>query len=172
MTTTRGKSLGSCETTLFDVPAWTPDQLDRRACAERGECIVANFRKNNGRRIAEAGGRYVRIDRKTDWENAFEIPHDGERTEVGGKFAKFYLPYKTGLLADPGHMIALAAMASQRNTGLMLGMRPEWLRTAARRSVRSNVALQYHIMKLWPELEVNWTYWANGQRRGPNQVFF
>jgi len=63
-------------------PAWTPDQLDRRACAERGECVVANFRKDkNGRRIdeallawAEAGGRYGRIARKTDWENAFEIP--------------------------------------------------------------------------------------------------
>jgi hypothetical protein len=67
-----------------------------------------------------------------------EIPHDGERTEVVGKFAKFYLPHKTGLLADPGHIIALAAMASQRNTGLMLGMRPEWLRTADRRSVRSS----------------------------------
>jgi hypothetical protein len=39
------------------------------------------------------------------------IPRDGERTEVVGKFAKFFLPYKTGLLADPGHMIALAAMA-------------------------------------------------------------
>lgn len=108
--------MGSCETTLFDVPAWTPDHLDRRACAERGECVVANFRKDkNGRRIdeallawAEASGRYVRIDRKTDWENAFEIPHDGEPTEVVGKF---YLPYKTGVLADPGHMIALAAMA-------------------------------------------------------------
>jgi hypothetical protein len=81
MTRTRVKSLGSCETTLFDVPAWTPDQLDRRACAERGECVVANFRKDkNGRRIdeallaGEAVGRYVRIDRKTDLENAFEIP--------------------------------------------------------------------------------------------------
>jgi hypothetical protein len=37
--------------------------------------------------------------------------------------------------------------------------------------IQTNVALQYHIMKLWPELEVNWTYWANGQRRGLNQVF-
>jgi len=23
----------------------------------------------------------------------------------------------------------------------------------------------------WPELEVNWTYWADGQRGGLNQVF-
>jgi hypothetical protein len=37
--------------------------------------------------------------------------------------------------------------------------------------VQTNVAFQYHIMKLWPELEVNWTYWANGARGGLNQVF-
>jgi hypothetical protein len=70
-------------------------------------------------------------------ENAFEIPNNGERTEVVGKFAKFDLPYKTGLLADPGHMIACRdGLAAQH--GPVLGMRPEWLRIAARRSVRSS----------------------------------
>jgi opacity protein-like surface antigen len=38
--------------------------------------------------------------------------------------------------------------------------------------IQTNVAFQYHLMKvLWPEFEVNWTYWANGQRGGLNQVF-
>jgi hypothetical protein len=38
--------------------------------------------------------------------------------------------------------------------------------------IQTNVAFQYHLMKvLWPQLEVNWTYFADGQRGGLNQVF-
>ncbi len=35
-----------------------------------------------------------------------------------------------------------------------------------------NTAFQYQIIKvIWPELEVNYTYWANGSHEGKNQVF-
>ena len=35
-----------------------------------------------------------------------------------------------------------------------------------------NTAFQYRICKLfWPELEVNYTWWPNGQREGETQVF-
>jgi hypothetical protein len=38
--------------------------------------------------------------------------------------------------------------------------------------VQTNIAFQYHVMDLfWPELEVNWIYYANGQRGGLNQVY-
>lgn len=38
--------------------------------------------------------------------------------------------------------------------------------------IQTNIAFQYHVMELfWPELEVNWTYYANGQRGGLNQVY-
>jgi hypothetical protein len=38
--------------------------------------------------------------------------------------------------------------------------------------IQTNVALQYHLLKvLWPEFEVNWTYYVDGQRGGLNQVF-
>ena len=38
--------------------------------------------------------------------------------------------------------------------------------------VQTNIALQYNVLKVfWPELEVNWTYYANGQRGGLNQVY-
>lgn len=38
--------------------------------------------------------------------------------------------------------------------------------------VQANVALQYHVWDVfWPELEVNWTYYANGQRGGLNQIY-
>jgi hypothetical protein len=39
-------------------------------------------------------------------------------------------------------------------------------------SVVGNVAFQYHFLKyFWPEVEANWTYWADGMRSGKNQVF-
>lgn len=35
-----------------------------------------------------------------------------------------------------------------------------------------NTALQYRVIKvIWPELEVNYTYWPNGEDTGRNQVF-
>jgi hypothetical protein len=37
--------------------------------------------------------------------------------------------------------------------------------------IQTNVAFQYRVQKLVPELEVNWTYYATGQRGGLNQVF-
>jgi hypothetical protein len=38
--------------------------------------------------------------------------------------------------------------------------------------IQSNTAFQYHLDKiLWPELEVNWTYYPDGPRAGLNQVF-
>ena len=36
----------------------------------------------------------------------------------------------------------------------------------------TNVVFQYRLFKvIWPELEVNYTYWPNGPNRGKNQVF-
>ena len=38
--------------------------------------------------------------------------------------------------------------------------------------IQSNTALQYHLDRLfWPELEVNWTYYTDGQRAGLNQIY-
>jgi hypothetical protein len=40
------------------------------------------------------------------------------------------------------------------------------------RQIQSNTAFQYHVGKnLWPELEMNWTYYPDGLRGGLNQVF-
>jgi len=39
-------------------------------------------------------------------------------------------------------------------------------------SIVTNVAFQYHIAKyFWPEFEVNYTHWADGERSGKDQVF-
>ena len=38
--------------------------------------------------------------------------------------------------------------------------------------VVNTVAFQYHVLgTLWPQLEVNWTYYPDGQRGGKSQVF-
>ena len=39
-------------------------------------------------------------------------------------------------------------------------------------SIVTNVAFQYHIAKyFWPEIEVNYTHWTDGDRAGKDQVF-
>ena len=39
-------------------------------------------------------------------------------------------------------------------------------------SIVTNVAFQYHIAKyFWPEVEVNYTHWTDGDRSGKGQVF-
>jgi hypothetical protein len=39
-------------------------------------------------------------------------------------------------------------------------------------SMVSNIAFQYHLGRFfWPELEANYTYWADGPRGGKNQLF-
>lgn len=92
------------EVRAFLSQGWTPDQLERKAQAEAGACVVANIRETNGRRTdeallawAEANDRFVRIDRKTEWGNPFEIPEDGDRDAVVDKFNQFYFPHKDGL---------------------------------------------------------------------------
>jgi hypothetical protein len=85
-----------------DEDGWTPDQLKRKAEAEAGRCVVANMHDGFDVALlswADAEDRFVRIDRRTDWGNVFEMPEDGGRPEVVGKFSKFYLPYKDGLLS-------------------------------------------------------------------------
>jgi len=38
--------------------------------------------------------------------------------------------------------------------------------------IQTNIAFQYHVLDvLWPEIEVNWTYYTDGQRGGLNQVY-
>ena len=81
---------------------WTQDQAERKALVESGVCVVATMRDKIDAALlawAEAADKLVRIDRQTEWGNPFEMPVDGERAEVCGKFSKFYFPHKPGLLA-------------------------------------------------------------------------
>ena len=56
--------------------------------------------------------------------------------------------------------------------GTIAGVIPTANTAVLGRQIQSNTALQYHFDKIfWPELEVNWTYYPDGQRAGLNQVF-
>lgn len=93
------------EARQFLSQGWTPDQLERKARAEAGECVVASIADGgNGRRVdealltwAEANDAYVRIDRQTPYGNPFEMPDDGDRETVCRLFAEHYWPFKPKL---------------------------------------------------------------------------
>lgn len=56
--------------------------------------------------------------------------------------------------------------------GTLAGVIPTSDVSVLGRQVQSNTALQYHFGGIfWPELEVNWTYYPDGQRAGLSQVF-
>jgi hypothetical protein len=50
-------------------------------------------------RWAQAEGLFVPVDRRTEWGNPFEMPHDGDRVTVIRNYAEHYLPHKRSLLA-------------------------------------------------------------------------
>ena len=56
--------------------------------------------------------------------------------------------------------------------GTVAGILPTSNVTKLGDQLQTNIALQYHLDQVfWPEFEVNWTYYPNGQRAGLNQVF-
>jgi hypothetical protein len=71
--------------------------LDR---VEAGETIVVSQRTDQGLIASlQPTGRYVRIDRQSDWGNPFETPADGDRATVIRNYRKHFLPFKPSLLA-------------------------------------------------------------------------
>jgi hypothetical protein len=90
--------------------AWTPDQLERRAQAERGQCVVANERKGADAELiawAKAKGCFVYIGR-------------GARGYPAGVWTNTAAIIRQELQPDrPAHMRAVAAYAR------WLSQRPE-----------------------------------------------
>ena len=83
-------------------PVWSESELRMRAEVEAGRVIVASLRGEHRNLVgwAEASGRYVRIDRRTEWGNPFEMPADGDRATVIANYRDHYLPHKPTLLAN------------------------------------------------------------------------
>jgi len=79
----------------------TRDELRERL--ERGETVVVNMRKRSPHRDAIAwarkAGRFVRVDRQTDWGNQYELGRDGNRDQVCELYAE-WLPQQRHLLDE------------------------------------------------------------------------
>ena len=72
---------------------WTEDELDRRSIVEAGGTVVANMHQDSDRALltwARSTGRFMRIDRQSDWGNPFEMPDDGDRETVCDSFEIFF----------------------------------------------------------------------------------
>lgn len=82
-------------------PTWADHELALRTRMEAGETVVVSMRAGyaNLIRWAEESGLYVRIDRRTDWGNPFELPADGDRDAVIQSYAVHYIPFKPSLLS-------------------------------------------------------------------------
>jgi len=91
-------------------PVWSEEELALRRQMENGETVVVSLRGLHGNLIAwaETEGLYVRIDRRTDWGNPFEMPDDGGRDEVIFKYRTYYLPHKILLQARLPELIGKA----------------------------------------------------------------
>lgn len=69
----------------------------------------------------------------------------------------------------------LAAGKGWRNfdiQGTIGGILPSSHTATLGQQLQTNIALQYDVMRLfWPEIELNWTYYPDGQRAGLNQLY-
>jgi len=75
----------------------TTSQEARRTLVENGQSVLANLRHDKALIAwAEAEGLYVRIDRRSEWGNPYEIGEDGDRKSVIDSFA-IYIARKVGL---------------------------------------------------------------------------
>lgn len=92
----------SFETRPAVRPIWSVEEYALLDRLRSGEAVVASLRGQHDNLIAWAQreDRYVRIDRRTDWGNPFEMPADGDRATVIANYRDHYLPHKPGLLAS------------------------------------------------------------------------
>lgn len=80
---------------------WSSEEKALFDRLDAGEIVVVSMRGQHNNLIAWAteADLYVRIDRRTEWGNPFELPGDGDRATVIGNYDAHYLPYKPSLLA-------------------------------------------------------------------------
>lgn len=99
----------SNDSTPDDTPArpWTDDELALKEQLEDGDTIVVTLRDgihDNLIAWATDNDRYIRIDRRTEWGNPFELPADGDRDTVIRNYSDHYLPHKPSLINRIGEL--------------------------------------------------------------------
>lgn len=80
---------------------WSDGERELLKRLRDGETVVVSLRGPHANLIgwADVSGLYMRIDRKTEWGNPFEMPADGDRESVIRNYEVHYLPYKPSLLS-------------------------------------------------------------------------
>jgi hypothetical protein len=87
-----------------EQPKWSESEIERRKQVEGGTTIVANLRTDKALIAwAETEGLYVRIDRRSEWGNPYEIGDDGDRSTVIESYRQ-YVALKFGLLSRLGEL--------------------------------------------------------------------
>ncbi len=84
-----------------DLSGWSEEERSLLKELRAGHTIVVSFREHHANivRWAQADGRLISIDRRTEWGNPFELPYDGDRETVICNYADHYLPHKPSLLS-------------------------------------------------------------------------
>ncbi len=86
---------------------WSDEEQELRKRLEEGETIVVSMHKETHQNLckwADDKGLFVRIDRRTEWGNPFELPGDGDRGTVIYNFTQHYFPYKPSLHTKLGKL--------------------------------------------------------------------
>jgi hypothetical protein len=83
------------------LSGWSEEERTLLKELQAGRTIVVSFREHHANlvRWAQADGRLVSVDRRTEWGNPFELHYDGDRETVIQNYADHYLPYKPSLLS-------------------------------------------------------------------------
>jgi len=83
-----------------DLSSWSDDEQQLFKQLSAGQTVVVSFREHHANlvRWAQAEGKLIPVDRRTEWGNPFEMPYDGDRETVISNYADHYLPYKPSLL--------------------------------------------------------------------------
>jgi ParB-like chromosome segregation protein Spo0J len=83
-----------------DFMTWSSDERTLLEQLRSGQTVVVSLREHHANlvRWAEAEGVFIPVDRRTEWGNPFEMPHDGDRETVIRNYAEHYLPHKPSLL--------------------------------------------------------------------------
>ena len=79
---------------------WSDEERDLLKQLRDGETVVVSLRENRHANLigwADQAGLYVRVDRRTEWGNPFEMPADGDRDTVIANYERHYLPHKPSL---------------------------------------------------------------------------
>ena len=86
--------------------AWSDGERDLLKQLRSGETVVVSLRGPHNSLIewADAAGLYMRVDRRTEWGNPFEMPGDGDRDTVIRNYADYYLPHKPSLTNRIGEL--------------------------------------------------------------------